>query len=47
MNERLKELRSILHLTQQEFADKLGIKRSTVATYEVRKGAPSDAAVST
>lgn len=45
MNERLKELRSILHLTQQEFADKLGIKRSTVATYEVRKGAPSDAAV--
>ena len=45
MNQRLKELRKTLNLTQQEFADKLGIKRNTVATYEVGKSNPSDAAV--
>lgn len=46
MHERLKELRKSLHLTQQEFADKLGITRSTVATYEMGKSNPSDAAIS-
>ena len=45
MNERLKQLRKSLHYTQQEFADKLGIKRNTVATYEAGKSNPSDAAV--
>lgn len=45
MNERLKILRKFLRLTQQEFADKLGIKRNTVATYEAGKSNPSDAAV--
>ena len=33
MDERLKELRKELRLTQQAFADRLGIKRNTVATY--------------
>ena len=31
MSERLKKLRKALDLTQQEFADRLGIKRNTVA----------------
>ena len=45
MNERLKELRRSLNLTQQAFADRLGVKRNTVATYETGKSNPSDAAV--
>lgn len=46
MNERIKELRKALGLTQQQMADKLGIKRGTVATFEVsRVSVPSDAAV--
>lgn len=45
MNERLKKLRKELDITQQEFADRLGVKRNTVATYEVGKSNPSDAAI--
>ena len=45
LNERIKKLRKSLDLTQQEFADKLCIKRNTVATYETGKSNPSDAAV--
>ena len=41
MNERLKELRKILGLTQQEMADKFGVKRNTIATYESGKVDPS------
>ena len=44
MNERLKELRRTLNLTQQACADRLGVKRNTVATYETGKSNPSDAA---
>lgn len=46
MNDRLKALRKSLDLTQQEFANRLGVKRNTVATYEVGKSNPSDAAIS-
>lgn len=45
MNKRIKNLRKVLNLTQQEFADRLNIKRNTVATYEAGKSNPSDAAV--
>lgn len=45
LNERIKKVRKALDLTQQEFADKLSIKRNTVATYETGKSNPSDAAV--
>lgn len=45
MNQRIKKIRKALDLTQQEFADKLKIKRNTVATYEAGKSKPSDAAV--
>ena len=45
MNERLKKLRKTLDLTQQEFADKLGIKRNTVAQYEIGRNEPIDAVI--
>lgn len=45
LNERIKKVRKSLDLTQQEFADRLSIKRNTVATYERGKSDPSDAAV--
>lgn len=35
MKERIKELRSFLGLTQQKFADRLGLKRQTIAAYEI------------
>lgn len=35
MNERIKELRKTLKLTQQGFADHLGVKRNTVAQWEI------------
>jgi transcriptional regulator with XRE-family HTH domain len=45
MNERIKEVRNALNLTQQEFADKIKVKRNTVATYEMGRSVPSDSAV--
>ncbi len=46
MNERIKELRKSLNLTQQEFANRIGVKRNTVATYEGGRNAPVDAVTS-
>ena len=46
MGERIKELRKALGLTQQEFADRIKVKRNTVATYEMGRTTPSDAAIS-
>lgn len=46
MNERLKKLRKVLELTQQDFAARIGVKRNTVATYEMGRSSPSDSAVS-
>lgn len=43
MQNRLKELRKALGMTQQEFADKLNIKRNTIANYEVGRNEPIDA----
>lgn len=45
MKERLKELRRALRLTQQEFADRLGISRGNIATYETRDGIPGSSVV--
>lgn len=45
LNERLKKLRKALDLTQQEFADRIGVKRNTIATYEIGRNAPLDAVV--
>ncbi len=46
MHERLKKLRKALDLTQQEFADRIGSKRNTVAKYETEANMPSAAVVS-
>lgn len=42
MNERIKKLRKALDLTQQKFADSLGMKQNTIATYEMGRATPSD-----
>ena len=41
-----KDNKKKLELTQQEFADKLGIARNNIAGYETGKRSPSDAVVS-
>jgi len=46
MNTRIKKLRKALDLTQQEFADKIGMKRNTVANYETDRNEPSNSVVS-
>lgn len=46
MKERLKELRKVLNLTQQEFADRLNIKRGAIANYEIGRNEPIDAVIS-
>lgn len=46
MHERLKILRKKLDLTQQEFAERIGSKRNTVAKYETEANTPSTAVVS-
>lgn len=45
MKERLKELRKSLGLTQQEFADRLHIKRTNIGNYEVGVSLPPDSVV--
>lgn len=45
MKERLKKLRKALDLTQQEFADRIGISRGNIATYETRNGAPGNSVI--
>lgn len=44
MGNRIKELRQALGLTQQEFADRIGVKRGAIANYEIGRNA-SDTAV--
>mgnify|MGYP005907649319 CR=1 FL=1 len=46
MNERLKKLRKTLQMTQQDFANNLGVSRGNIAAYEVAKNSPSDAVIS-
>lgn len=46
VNERIKELRKALGLTQQEFADAINIKRGSLANYEVGRNEPIDAVIS-
>lgn len=43
---RIKKLRNSLDLTQQKFADRLGIQRGIIGKYEVDVSAPSDAVIS-
>lgn len=46
MNMRIKKLRKDLELTQQEFADKIGMKRNTIANYETNRNEPSNSVIS-
>lgn len=42
IGERIKEVRKLRGFTQQRFADALGLKQNTIATYEMNKTIPSD-----
>lgn len=42
MNERIKKIRKALDLTQQKFADQLGVKRNTVGQWECGINAVTD-----
>lgn len=44
--ERIKWVRKNADLTQQAFADRLGLKQNTIATYEMGKTTPSDRTIS-
>lgn len=46
MKSRIKKIRRELEMTQQEFADKLGVKRNNIAGYETGSRSPSDAVIS-
>ena len=46
MNQRIKKLRKALDLTQQEFADRIGMKRNTIANYEIDRNEPSASVIS-
>ena len=45
MKDRIKKIRKELDLTQQAFADKIGMKRNTIAQYEMGRTIPSDAII--
>ena len=46
IGERIKIVRKEKGLTQQTFADKLGLKRNTIGSYEIDAGLPSDRTIS-
>lgn len=45
LNDRIKKIRKDAGLTQEQFAKRLGVKRNTVATYEMGRSTPIDAAI--
>ena len=45
MNERIKALRKSLGLTQVAFAQRIGVKQNTVATYETGRTTPGDTVI--
>ena len=46
IGQRIKELRKKFNLTQQEFCERIGVKRNTIAKYETERGEPIDAVIS-
>ncbi len=46
MGERIKRIRRLFDLTQQEFGNRIGVKRNTIATYESGRNNPVDSVVS-
>lgn len=45
MKERIKKLRKHLDLTQEEFGKRIGVKRNTIATYEMGRNEPIDSVI--
>lgn len=45
MKDRIRKARKALDLTQREFAERIGMKSNTIATYEMGRATPSDAAI--
>lgn len=45
MKERIKKIRKKYCLTQEKFAEKLGLKRNTIATYETGKSEPMESVI--
>lgn len=45
MKDRIRRIRNEAGLTQEKFAEKLGIKRNTVATYETTDKVPMDSII--
>lgn len=46
MKDRIRKIRRDLDLTQQQFADRLGVKRGAIANYEIGRNIPTDSVVS-
>jgi len=42
MNERIKDIRKVLRLTQTAFAERIAVRQQTIAMIEARKSNPSD-----
>jgi len=45
VNKRIKKLRKTLELTQKAFAERIGVKPNTIATYEIGRNQPIDAII--
>ena len=45
MRDRIKTIRKNAGMTQQQFAEKLGVSRNTIATYETSVRVPIDAII--
>lgn len=46
MKDRIKQIRRLNGLSQQEFADRIGVKRGAIANYEIGRNAPVDSVIS-
>lgn len=46
MKDRIKRIRKEFDLTQQKFADRIGVKQNTVAQYEMGRNIPIDTVIS-
>lgn len=46
VGDRIKELRKSLGLTQQQFADRIGVRGNVIAKYDTGATSPSDAVIS-
>lgn len=45
MKDRIKKLRKALDLTQREFGERIGVKGTTIANYELGRNEPGDAII--